>query len=528
MQERLDALVVGAGPTGLTMACELLRRGMRVRVIDASPGPSRHSKALVVQVRTLELFERMGVLAAVQARGQAMVGINVMGRRGSLGRIGIGVLPGRFPAPVMLEQNVTEEILEARLVELGGLVERDTTLLGYSEDAAGVTATVRAPGGEQTITAAWLLGCDGAHSAVRRLAGIPFIGSEYHDIFDQTDLKIRWSRPRDEGFGFFRDRGVVVVLPLPRGRYRVLCIGGEHPPAEPTLADFQRIVAEVAPDAELYDPEWVVRFRLHLRMVPRMREGRALVAGDAAHIHSPAGGQGMNTGIQDAYNLAWKLALVQQGRAKPGLLDSYGRERSIAAAQVLGFSDAAFRRALASGRMAAWARSLLLRAVLPLAAIARTAAATISQTRINYRDAGTGLDARSWPRRGPRPGDRAPDAPLACPEGQTQLFHRLAAAPCFALLLLPGARPDPALDAAADQLVARWPGLIDRLTVFAGPGADGLRDVSGALYREYAPRGPELLLIRPDGHIAARAPRSRTAAIGRCLELLLTTGSVPG
>jgi 2-polyprenyl-6-methoxyphenol hydroxylase-like FAD-dependent oxidoreductase len=481
----------------------------------------------VIQVRTQEVFERMGIIAEILAGAQPMLRMNVMGRERPLVSVGINRLPGRFPAPVVLEQSATEAVLEARLNHLGGHVERNTKLIAYRETADGVTVTLATADGETTVLAAWLLGCDGVHSAVRHLAGIPFEGSQYQDTFDQADLQLRWDRPRGEGYFFFRPHGgLVACLPLPRDRYRVLCLGGEHPTHDPTLADFQRMVDEVAPGTELHDPEWLVRFRLHLRVVPRMRQGHALLAGDAAHVHSPAGGQGMNTGIQDAFNLAWKLALVRRGAAEPDLLDSYDRERQIAARQVMRFSDAAFRRATAGGRSAAWLRTLLIRTVLPLLANTTAAASTISQTRISYRSAGTGLDARRWPRRGPGPGDRAPDASLTCPDGQIALFTRLAAAPGFALVRLPGSRPDAALDEAAAAVVARWPGIVDSFEVRSGTAADGLTDPHGQLYREYSVRGPELLLIRPDGHIAARAPLTRAGAITTCLETLLRTGRV--
>lgn len=520
MTERLDALVVGAGPTGLTMACELRRRGLRVRVLDAATEGSQHSKALVIQVRTLEVFERMGVLSEFLPRVHPMIRLNVVHRNKPIARVKIGQMPGRFASPVVLEQSETEALLRARLRELGGEVEWRSSLLAYREDADGVTATVRTPDGEQQIAAAWLLGCDGSHSAVRHLAGVPFEGSAYENIFEQADLKIRWSWPQGEGFGFFREQGLLVVLPLPRGRYRVIRLGGERSSQAPTLADFQRMIDEVAPGAELYDPEWIVRFKLHLRMVPRMRVGRALLAGDAAHIHSPAGGQGMNTGIQDAFNLAWKLALVQRGRAKPDLLDSYDRERRIAAESVLAFSDATFRRGLASGKLFASLRPLLIRGLLGRPALQRFMARKISQTEISYREAGTGVDARRWPRRGPAPGDRAPDAVLTGPEGQVRLFALLAASDRFALVLLPGDRANPALDAAAAEITARWPEVLDTYTVLSAVG-DAHHDVDGAMYHAYAVRPPELLLVRPDGHIAARAPLARAGAIDECLERLL-------
>lgn len=523
--ERLDALVVGAGPTGLTMACELRRRGLRVRVVDPLPA-SRHSKALVLHVRTQEVFERMGVLAAAEARAVDLATIHIMGDAGRpLQSVRVQRGPGRFPGPRFLDQSTTEEVLLARLTELGGAVERGARLTAYREVGDEVVATLATPDGPEEVRAAWLLGCDGAHSAVRHLAGIPFEGAPYEDVFDQADLKIRWERAPDQGFVHFREQGAVVFFPLPRGRYRIICVGGARPAHDPTLADFQRLLDEVAPGAEAHDPDWIVRFRLHLRMVPRMREGRAFLAGDAAHIHSPAGGQGMNTGIQDAFNLAWKLALVQTGAAAPGLLASYDAERRPVAAAVLRFTDATFRQILARRGPVAWLRSALIRRVLGRDGIQRRVTRIASQTQISYHRAGTGVDARRWPRRGPRPGDRAPDLVHAAPR---PLMLALAAAPWFALVQLPGRDEDPALAAAAARVAARWPDHVTTLRLVRGTCPEGhvpedtLYDAGGELDAVYAPRGPELLLVRPDGHIAVRAPLAAAAAVERHLEGLLT------
>ena len=194
-------------------------------MIDAAPTASRHSKALVIHVRTLEVFERMGVVAAILAGAQPMLRMNVMGRERPVARVSIDSLPGRFPAPVVLEQSNTEAVLEARFTELGGHVERATRLVAYREDGDGVTATLSSDAGETSVAAAWLLGCDGAHSAVRHLAGVPFEGSQYDDTFDQADLHLRWDRPAGEGYFFFRESGgLVAFLPLPRGRYPVLFV----------------------------------------------------------------------------------------------------------------------------------------------------------------------------------------------------------------------------------------------------------------------------------------------------------------
>lgn len=534
--ERLDALVVGAGPTGLTMACELRRRGLRVRVVDQALAPSRHSKALVVHVRTREVFEQMGLGDAVDARATAPASVTMVTRAGPLATFEFPAFPGRFTGPRFLDQSTTEALLYARLQELGGTVERGVKLVAYREQAGSVTATLATPEGEQEVEAAWLLGCDGAHSAVRHLAGIPFEGAPYEDMFDQADLKIRWDKPANSAFMFFREQGVAAFLPLPGGRHRIICIGGEHPKDDPTLAYFQGVLAEFAPQAEAYDPDWIIRFRLHLRMVPRMREGRAFLAGDAAHIHSPAGGQGMNTGIQDAFNLAWKLALVQRGAtssaggAPATLLASYDAERRAVAGKVLRLSDSLIRRALARSRPIKLLRNLAARYLAPRLAIRRRMARVLSQTAISYREAGTCVEARRWPHRGPAPGDRAPDLAGATPP----LMVAFAATPWFSLVALPGPTDDPRLAAEAARIAARWPGLVHVVRVLRGPCPEGhvstdiVYDPGGELDASYAPQGPELCLVRPDGHIGVRAPLARAAALETYLAGQLDGVVIPG
>ncbi len=516
---QLDALVVGAGPTGLTMACELLRRGLRIRVVDLAPEASRHSKALVLHVRSQEVFEQMGLVHEVLARGTNPGTVTAMTKAGPLAVFAFPPFPGRFPGPCFLDQSATEALLTARLHALGGAIDRGMKLVAYDEGPDGVVATIAGPDGEQKIEAAWLLGCDGSHSAVRHIANIPFEGAPYEDMFDQVDLKIRWEHPANAAFMLLRDEGVAAVLPLPGGRHRIICIGGEHPKEDPGLEYFQGILAQFFPHAVAHDPDWIVRFRLHLRMVPRMREGRAFLAGDAAHIHSPAGGQGMNTGIQDAFNLAWKLALVQRG-APAALLASYDAERHAVAGKILRLSDTLFRQALARSRIVKALRSTVIRLMAPRAAMRRRMAATLSQTRISYSEAGTCVEARGWPRRGPAPGDRAPDLARATPP----LMVALAATPWFSLVTLPGPAEDPALMTAAARIAARWPGLVHVVQVVQGTCPEGhvrpdlVYDPDGELHAAYAPRGAELCLIRPDGHIGARAPLTRAAAIEGYLE----------
>lgn len=502
--EPIDVLVVGAGPTGLTMACELIRHGLRVRVIDRAESASVHSKALVVHARTLEVFEAMGLREAVAAASEPMVRLRLIHDRKELGGIAFAELEGT-PQPRMLDQSTTEGLLAGLLERLGGRVERERELVRFREVDGRVEATVQGPAGEETIAARWLVGADGAHSAVRHGLGLPFEGAAYEDMFDQADLKVRWDRPPGDAIGILRDEGPVVMLPLPRGRYRIFTIGSSASDPEPTLERFQRLIDELLPGTELYEPDWIIRFKLHRRMSPRLSVGRAFLVGDAAHIHSPAGGQGMNTGIQDAFNLAWKLALAARGAAGAALLDSYHAERHPIAARTLALTDRLFRGAITHDPKVLWFRRTMVPLVTRVKALQRRMALTVSQTRITYREAPSVLDARRWPRRGPRAGDRVPPATICVGGRTTSLYPWLARSAKLTLLLMHGATKDAALTGVGAEVAARWGSAIEVV--------DRVREGDAGLHAAWHVRGPELVLVRPDGHVAVRAPVGEAAAL---------------
>ena len=514
--ETTDVLVVGAGPTGLATACELRRFGLTVRVVDSAPRASEHSKALVIHARTREVFEGMGVAAEFAAEAEPMLRVQLFHGRQRLGTLAIGELGPDVPAPVMCDQSTTERLLAARLAALGGAVERERTLVAFADEGERVRATLRArDGGEETVTACWLVGADGAHSAVRHGLGLTFDGAAYEDMFDQADVKIRWDRPPGEAYGLLRARGLLVMLPLPRGRHRIIVIGGEGHSPEPTLEMFQRLVDEFSPGAVLHDPE-IVRFRLHRRMAPRMSVGRVFLAGDAAHIHSPAGGQGMNTGIQDAYGLAWRLALVARGAARPELLTTYHDERHPIAARILGLTDRLFQTALTQRPALLWFRRVMIRTVLRARALQRRVARLVSQTQLTYREADSVVDARAWPRHAPAAGDRAPADTLRIDGVERSLHAWLGRSPRLTLLLLHPRGEDPRLTALGAELGARWGAAIDVCAAVRGAGA------ADHLFARWGVRGPELALLRPDGHVAVRAPLARAAALRAWAERWLT------
>ena len=342
----IDVLVVGGGPTGLALAFELRRHGLRCRIVDQNDGPSLWSKAQAIHARTLELLERAGVVDELLEDGKKIQQVTVYTEKRAVAHARIEGLDTRYPYIYSLPQRDTEIVLARCFEREGGVVERQVRLDRFAQDDTGVDATLVHPDGrEEQVRAGWLVGCDGAHSTVRHRLELPFEGSTYEVRIIQADVRVDlpFEVDDDEAVVFLGPETLVGLLPLPGPhRYRMLVPRPPGDETEATLANFQAIMARVGPpEAVVDDPAWMIAFRLHCRMVERYRVGRVFLAGDAAHIHSPAGGQGMNMGIQDAFNLAWKLALCQRGVARPELLDSYHAERHPVAAAILAGTDAA-------------------------------------------------------------------------------------------------------------------------------------------------------------------------------------------
>lgn len=533
-----SVLVVGAGPVGLTLACELLRHGVPCRVIDLNDGPSLWSKSAVVHARTLEVFEAMGVADAALARGRRVHGISLFDGDKRLGHVGTYDLDSSFPFMLGLSQRDTELLLEAHLTELGGRVERRVELC----QLAGEIATLAHPDGRRELVRhTYLCACDGAHSTVRHALGVPFEGATYEETILQADVRIRWpfDVPDDEGLFFVSPAGPLGALPvLAQDRYRLLVMlaPGEH--ADPTLPQFQRLLDERGPaGCEVSDPAWMVTFRFHRRMVPRYRVGRVFLVGDAAHVHSPVGGQGMNAGIQDAFNLGWKLALVMKGRGDPRLLDSYHPERAPIAAATLRATDAATRAATrVLGLKSPLARKLrddVFGLVGKLPFVESRVASLLGGVAVDYRDspivgehaaplgapgAAMAPGIADWISfdRGPRPGERVADVDLDEPHDGRDRLHEVLRGTEHKLLLFAGkgegAAGYAALGQVAAEVDARHGALVKTFVVSAhGEQAAGLdwsgpilRDTGGALRQRFGARSECLYLIRPDGYVAYR------------------------
>jgi len=391
-----DVVIVGAGPTGLALALWLTRLGVRVRIVDKTAEPGTTSRALAVQARTLELYRQIGLAEAVIAGGRRMEAINlwVAGKKAAravFGEMGTGLSP--FPYALIFPQDEHERLLIDRLTEAGIEVERRTEFLAYEETAKGVRATFkRADGSTDVCEAAFLAGCDGAHSVVREALAIGFPGGTYDHLFYVADVDARGAAMNGELHAALDTNDFLALFPLKEdGRARLIGTmraDAEHAHDDWSWNDVSTRVIEWM-HIDVLRVNWFSTYHVHHRVADRFRKGRAFLLGDAAHIHSPVGGQGMNTGIGDAVNLAWKLAAVLQGRATPSILDTYETERVAFARRLVATTDQAFTGVTSSGAIARIVRLNIVPLVLPrlfaFAAVRRFMFRTVSQTAVHYR-----------------------------------------------------------------------------------------------------------------------------------------------
>ena len=332
-----DVLIVGAGPTGLALANTLARAGVNHVIVEKLTTGQNTSRAAVIHAHTLEVLASLGVSERLVDEGLRLATFSIRDRDRVLARLRFDRLPTEYACLLMLPQDRTERILNDALIKASGAVRWGCAVESLSETPAGVEAHVTSSEGAQTIHARYVVGADGMHSLVRETAGIGFSGSTYEESFVLADVEMGWDHERDEVMLFFSPAGLVVVAPLPDGRFRIVATLDDAP-AQPEVADIQRLLDARGPtrgSARVYQVRWGSRFRLHHRVADRYRRGRLFLIGDAAHVHSPAGGQGMNTGLVDACVLGRLLADVIKGRGADEHLDQYEAMRRPAAKQVL-------------------------------------------------------------------------------------------------------------------------------------------------------------------------------------------------
>ncbi|MGE0669804.1 MAG: FAD-dependent monooxygenase [Parachlamydiales bacterium] len=493
-----DVIIIGAGPAGLMLGCELLKRGIQIRLFEQLPERTQQSRALALQARTLEIFEKMGIIDEFMQLGKKVHHANIYKNGRRIASVNISQIDAPYPFILTLAQADTEMILARHFEKLGGNIERCKTLTAIN----GSQAVFQIPNKtEETVSARWIIGCDGAHSTVRHILNMPFQGAAFPETFALADVEVDSPFSDDETHLFFSSNKLAGLLPLPeRNHFRALGListdkSGQVP--ELTLENVQQMVEEASNSRliRLKNPTWISTFSVHRRLVPQMRRGNIFLVGDAAHIHSPAGGQGMNTSVQDAFNLAWKLALVQQGSAKERILDTYHQERHPVAREVLKGTT------LITNMLTASKAKMFIVALLGLlinhTALQKKMAYAISELRLRY---GRNILNRGrladlfW--KGPKPGCRTPDV-AELPDGK-RLFQYLAH-PRHTLLCFGNA------EALISQVQEEFPNLI--VPIIVSPSQQGpgyIHDPSGQIAKRYLVEKEALYLIRPDGVIGYR------------------------
>ncbi len=485
-------LIAGAGPVGLTLALELTRYGVPVRLVDKAPGPSDTSRAVAVWCRTLELLDRPGVTADLLQRGNRVTAANILAGGDSIARFTFDAVASPYPFVLMIPQYETEAVLRRHLDGFGIKPAFATELVEIDQDTDGVTATLRGPDGTDIQERfSWLVACDGAHSVVRHHLGLDFAGDTIALDWTQGDFHLTGSPfPTSELATYWHEDGPLVFFPMTPDRFRVIAALGPStsaPAVALTREAFQALIDRRGPGGiTLTDTVWTSAFRINERQVGRYRNGRIFLAGDAAHVHSPAGGQGMNTGMQDAINLAWKLALVCRGLSSaPELLDSYDLERRPVGAEVIHASGRLTKMGTVSDPTLQHIRNFVAHLVLGLPPVQHAVADLMAEVSIGYPSSplngpshGGGADA------GSRVGPMAGEAPYGI--GDTPRFSLRASGE------------------AAQQFAAAFPTLVDA---------------------EVRPQtAPGIALVRPDGYLAASAPGDRWDELVAYLNRLAAPG----
>jgi 2-polyprenyl-6-methoxyphenol hydroxylase-like FAD-dependent oxidoreductase len=467
MPNHAQVLIAGAGPVGLTLANELIRHGVSVRIVDMAAGRTDKSKALVLWSRSLELFDDAGYVEPFLPAGFEVRGAQISNGKDIIARVTFDSTDSRYDYALMIPQSETERILDERLIQHGLKVERSVELTAFADTGDKVEATLKkADGTTEALTADWLVGCDGAHSTVRHGLNLAFEGNTLPTDWVLGDGPISGLEPNDRLHVFWHRDGILAFFPIIGNRWRVVGdfgvaqSSGRRP--DPTLDEINQMMAQRGlPSMVMSDPVWLASFRINERKVKDYSKGRVFLAGDAAHVHSPAGGQGMNTGMQDVFNLAWKLALVIKGSAKATLLDSYSPERTAVGERVLRNAGRMTEVATIRNPMLQGIRNTVARFATSLPFVQHKMANQLSEMDIGYPESPlTVRDGDAGP--GPKAGERWPEK---LPAG-TGGMKFIAVGPA---------------DATA-ALAAKYPQLVVAANA-AGAQASGLR------------------LIRPDGYV---------------------------
>jgi 2-polyprenyl-6-methoxyphenol hydroxylase-like FAD-dependent oxidoreductase len=532
-------LIVGAGPTGLTLACELARHGVASRLIDRRAVHVDRTRAADVQPRTLEIFHDLGIADGVMARGRPITAMTIYDSPKRLARLAYAADGSRYPFAVALPQTETEEILEQRLRELGGEVERGVRLRTLAQTGDKVTVTMTGPDGDsEAADYDWVVGCDGAASTVRHELDIEFDARGNNRGFVTCDVTTDLNLPSGDISLFLSEHGYLMVLPLPPD-HRVRLIADTEPPtARPDSIAALEALAEKQLGASVVfrDTGMVATYHVQHRLASAFQIGRVFLAGDAAHTFNPVGGHGMNQGVQDAHNLGWKLALVVRGIASPELLGTYASERRNAARIFTREMDFTARLKLSYLAAESEEYDRLMDFAVMAPPLRRSVLDAALQPQNSYRTGAfvrdvvaSGFESPS----GVTAGTRAPDVSF----GDHGRLHDLLRGPEHTLLLFGGAKASPSAAPAPPSLVGLanevqkgWPELVKVYVVVTGDGpvdgwpGEAVRDASGTLHSRYGADLPCGYLVRPDGHIGFRCLPLSAGALRDHLTTIFTPG----
>jgi 3-(3-hydroxy-phenyl)propionate hydroxylase len=511
----------------MVAAAELARHGVRTLLLDKAADVAAHSHAAVLHVRTLEVLEAMGIAERFVRQSFPLEYISLHAFGKSLGGLRLYGTDGPFSGPRTISQHDVETLLALRLDELGVTVERRAELIGLTQDEDGVTLRLGGPdGAESTLRAAFAIGCDGAHSTVRDALGIGFDGERYESFeFVHADCTVRWSYPSGRGYTFVGQDRFLALFPFDAaGSYRVLCARPAPANAEagePSLAELQAILREtVDPAADLVEPRWLARWHSGHRIARNFALRRVFLAGDAAHVHVPVGGQGMNIGIQDAFNLAWKLAAVVRGEAAPALADTYEPERRPIAEEVIRGTDRGFHLMVQPGDFASFALKLFGSSVIGLERVQERLRRVLGETAYGY--VGGTLSEDLGGTVGPLAGERVIDGVVVRARDRVTLrFLEAIRGEAWPLVLFAGSEGAPVETAVLETVqaaLARFGGQLRAFLVTPGaaPGdwpGDVLYDREHLLHDRYGVRGAVFYLIRPDWYVGFRGPAARGEAL---------------
>lgn len=510
-----DVLIVGAGPTGLMMAAECSRYGISCKIIDKSPSFCTESRALAIQPRTMEIFHFLGLDAEFLHRGQKIKALNPISGQKPLGHIDFSKIESPFPFILSLPQSQTEEILHEYLSRLGPKVERGHELVGIEEEDSIVTAEIATSSKEHyKVKTKWVVGCDGAHSFIRKYLNQSFIGKSFRSVFSLADVEISWKYPHDEGFVFLTKQGPLAAIPLPhKNHYRLIfqldrCQTEKGTPSEdnlqvevspPTIEEVQTVVHSYADkEAVLSPPKWIANFHVNSRLVKEYRVGKFFLAGDAAHIHSPIGGQGMNTGLQDAFNLGWKLALACKQEVSPELLHSYHVERHSVASGLLKGTEAATQIATLEKGWEISLRNFIASLLFKNASLVKKLIHTITQLNIQYPKSPL-LSEKGTFARGPKVGSRMPDFSLKKGDKSIQLYDLFMKTTSFTVLIFEGERSE-----ASETALTQLEQIALPMKIISISKNGPYQDEEGKMHHTFGAEKGACYVVRPDTYVGYR------------------------